>query len=88
MTYYNSVLLVGKIYSIDIIDADIAQLVLVLSNEDGDMTIPISINKHFYNLLLKYSKSNNLVSIQGFISINNFRLDIVATKITLLWNRN
>ena len=46
--------------------------------------IPITINKHLYDLFIEHCEDNALVGIKGFISIENNELIIVATKVSLL----
>ena len=40
-------------------------ITIIVSDQDGDITIPITINKYLYDLLKDHSEENGLIGIKG-----------------------
>lgn len=83
----NTVMLVGKYYSVNESNDFYSLALIVKDNSDCDVTIPIAINKHLYDLFLENYNDNILVGVKGIISARDNDLIIVATKISLLSTR-
>ena len=83
----NTVMLVGKYYSVNESNDCYSISLIVKDSSDCDVTIPIAINKHLYDLFLESCNDNILVGIKGIISARDYELIIVATKISLLSTR-
>ena len=87
MNMLNTVMLVGKYYSVNESNDCYSISLIVKDSSDCDVTIPIAINKHLYDLFLESCNDNILVGIKGIISARDYELIIVATKISLLSTR-
>lgn len=83
----NTVLLVGKIHSVTN-TKDKFYITIVISNNDGDLTIPIHINKQIYKAMKSCYKENDLIGIKGTISVDDNELCIIASKISILSKRD
>lgn len=87
MSMLNTVILIGRYYSVNESN-DCYSVSLVVKDESNcDMTIPVSINKHIYDLFLKHCEEKDLVGIKGFISIKDNELILIASKVTFLSSR-
>ena len=83
MNGLNTLMLIGKLQ--DIYESnDNFYISIIISDQYWDMTIPININKHLYDMLKDHSEENGLIGIKGAIGIDNNQLCIIATKVTLL----
>lgn len=84
MDMLNTIMLIGRYYSVNESNDCYSLSLVVKDSSDCDMPIPITINKHLYDLFIEHCEDNALVGIKGFISIENNELIIVATKVSLL----
>lgn len=84
---FNTVMLIGRYYSVNESNDCYSLSLIVKESSDCDMTIPIAINKHLYDLFLENCNDNILVGVKGIISVIDNELIIVATKISLLSTR-
>lgn len=80
----NTVMLIGRYYSVNESNDCYSLSLIVKDSSDCNMTIPIAINKHLYDLFLEHCEDNDLVSIKGYISIKDNEVIIVASKIKFL----
>ena len=80
----NTVILIGRYYSVKESNDCYSLSLVVKDSSDCDITIPITINKHLYDLFIEHCEENTLVGIKGFISIEKNELIIVAAKVSLL----
>lgn len=87
MNMLNTVMLIGRYYSVNESNDYYSLSLIIKDSSDCDMTIPIAINKHLYDLFLKHFEDNDLVGIKGYISIKDNDLIIVASKVTFLSSR-
>ena len=87
MSMLNTVMLIGRYYSVSESNDCYSLSLIVKDNSDCNMTIPITINKHFYDLFLKHCEDNDLVGINGYISIKDNELIIIASKVSFLSSR-
>ena len=76
MDYLNRYLLLGRYKSTTIIDDNISCLVIVINDEDGDLTIPIIT-----------SADDSLIGIKGKIDADENGLIIRAEKISFLGHK-
>lgn len=83
MNGLNTLMLIGKLHDISKTN-DAFYISIIVSDQDGDITLPITINEHLYNMFKKHSEENDLIGIKGAIGIDNNQLCIIASKVTLL----
>ena len=84
MTFLNNCILLGRYRDVTIIDDKLSCLVLVVNDDDGDITIPVFIGTQVANQILKCCHYNDLIGIKGMIDADENGLIIKAIKITFL----
>ena len=84
MDYLNRCLLLGRYRSTTIIDDNVSCLVIVVNDEDGDLTIPIIISTTIANKLKNNCEEDSLIGIKGKINADENGLIIRAEKISFL----
>lgn len=84
MDYLNRCLLLGRYRSITIIDDNISCLVIVINDEDGDLTIPIITSTDVAKKIINSCEEDSLVGIKGKIDADENGLIIKADKISFL----
>ena len=87
MDYLNRCLLLGRYRSITIIDDNISCLVIVINDEDGDLTIPIITSTDVAKKIINSCKEDSLVGIKGKIDADENGLIIKADKISFLGHK-
>ncbi len=87
MDYLNRCLLLGRYRSITIIDDNISCLVIVINDEDGDLTIPIITSTDVAKKIINSCEEDSLVGIKGKIDADENGLIIKADKISFLWHK-
>ena len=80
----NNLILIGRYYSIDKVSEDVHILSLVISNEDGDITLPITVNKKIADRINELCNEGDLFSVKGFISVDNNQLCVIASKLSFI----
>ena len=83
MDYLNNCILLGKYESITTTN-NTSCLTIILSNEDGDITIPITIESEIANKLINKCDIGSLIGIKGKIDVDEHGLIIIAEKITFM----
>ena len=73
-----------KIQNNTIIDDNVSCLVIVINDEDGDLTIPIIISTTIANKLKNNCDEDSLIGIKGKIDADENGLIIKAEKISFL----
>lgn len=84
MDYLNRCLLLGRYKSITIIDDNISCLVIVINDEDGDLTIPIITSTNVAKKIINNCEEDSLIGIKGKIDADDNGLIIRAEKISFL----
>ena len=84
MSFLNSCIILGRYRDVTIIDNNLSCLVLLVNDEDGDLTIPIFIQTKAAEQIKNSCTSNDLIGIKGKIDADDNGLIIRATKITFL----
>ena len=84
MDYLNRCLLLGRYKSTTIIDDNISCLVIVINDEDGDLTIPIITSTDVAKKIINSCEEDSLVGIKGKIDADENVLIIKADKISFL----
>ena len=84
MYYLNRCLLLGRERSITIIDDNISYLVIVINDEDRDLTIPIITSIDVAKKITNSCEVDSLIGIKGKIDANENGLIIRAEKISFL----
>ena len=84
MDYLNRCLLLGRYRSITIIDDNISCLVIVINDEDGDLTVPIITSRDVAKKITNNCEDNSLIGIKGKIDADEHGLIIKAEKISFL----
>ena len=84
MDYLNRCLLLGRCRSTTIIDDNISRLVIVINNEDWDLTIPIITSTDIAKRIINNCQEDSLIGIKGKIDADKNSLIIKAYKISLL----
>lgn len=87
MSYLNSIILVGKFYDILKINNDISCLTIVLSNEDGNTTIPIIISTTIVDKIHEHIEIDDIIGIKGHIDTDIKGLTIISDKITYIHSK-
>ena len=87
MDYLNRCLLLGRYKSTTIIDDNISCLVIVINDEDGDLTIPISTSTDVAKKIINSCEEDSLVGIKGKIDADENGLIIKADKISFLGHK-
>ena len=80
----NNVILIGRYYSIDKVSKDVHILSLVISNEDGDITLPITVNKIIADRINELCNEGDLFGVKGLIYVDNNQLCVIASKLSLI----
>ena len=84
MDYLNRCLLLGRYKSTTIIDDNISCLVIVINDEDGDLTIPIITSTDVAKKITNSCEEDSLIGINGKIYADENGLIIRAEKISFL----
>ena len=84
MDYLNRCLLLGRYRSTTIIDDNVSCLVIVINNEDGDLTISIITSTDVANKIINTCEEDSLIGIKGKIDADKNGLIIKAEKISFL----
>lgn len=84
MDYLNRCLLLGKYRSTTIIDDNVSCLVIVINDENGDLTIPIITSTDVANKIINNCEEDSLIGIKGKIDADENGLIIRAEKISFL----
>lgn len=84
MDYLNRCLLLGRYKSTTIIDDNVSCLVIVVNDEDGDLTIPIITSTNIANKIINNCEEDSLIGIKGKIDADENGLIIRAEKISFL----
>ena len=84
MTFLNSCILLGRYRDVTIIDDKLSCLILVINDNDGDITIPVFIGTEVAKQILKSCNPHDLIGIKGKIDADENGLIIKAIKITFL----
>ena len=84
MDYLNRWLLLGRYRSTTIIDNNISCLVIVINDEDGDLTIPIITSTDVAKKIINNCEDDSLIGIKGKIDADENGLIIRAEKISFL----
>ena len=84
MDYLNRCLLLGRYRFTTIIDDNISRLVIVINNEDKDLTIPIITSTDVAKRIINNCKDDSLIGIKGQINADENGLIIKADKISFL----
>ena len=84
MDYLNRCLLLGRYSSTTIIDDNVSCLVIVINDEDGDLTIPIITSTDVAKKITNSCEEDSLIGIKGKINADENGLIIRAEKISFL----
>lgn len=84
MTFLNNCILLGRYRDVTIIDDRLSCLVLVVNDNNGDITIPVFIGTEVANQILKRYNPHDLIGIKGKIDADENGLIIKTIKITFL----
>ena len=87
MDYLNRCLLLGKYRSVTIIDDNVSCLIIVINNEDGDLTIPIITSTDVANKIINSCEEDSLIGIKGKIDADEHGLIIKAERISFLGHK-
>ena len=87
MDYLNRCLLLGRYKSTTIIDDNISCLVIVINDEDGDLTIPIITSTDVAKKTTNSCEEDSLIAIKGKIDADEHGLIIKADKISFLGHK-
>ena len=78
--YLNGCLPLGRYRSITIIDDNVSCLIIVINDEDGNITIPIITSPDIANKIINNCKDDFLIAIKGKIDSDENGLIIRAEK--------
>lgn len=84
MDFLNRFLLLGRYRSITIIDNNVSCLVIVINNEDGDITIPFITSTDVSKKIMNNCEDDSLIDIIGQIDADENGLIIRVEKISFL----
>lgn len=84
MDYLNRCLLLGRYRSTTIIDDNVSCLVIVINDEDGDLTIPIITSTDVAKKITNSCEEDSLIGIKRKIDADENGLIIKAEKISFL----
>ena len=87
MDYLNRCLLLGRYRSTTIIDDNVSCLVIVINDEDGDLTIPIITSTDVANKIINSCKDDSLSGVKGKIDADENGWIIRAEKISFLGHK-
>ena len=88
MIFLNSCILLGRYRDVTIIDDYLSCLVLIVNDDDGDITIPVFIGTEVANHILTRCNPHDLIGIKGKIDADENGLIIKAIKITFLSSKS
>ena len=84
MDYLNRCLLLGRYRSTTIIDDNVSCLVIVINDEDGDLTIPIITSTDVAKKITNSCEEDSVIGIKRKIDADENGLIIKAEKISFL----
>lgn len=84
MDHLNNTILVGRYYSLTKIDESVSCLVIVIKENDGDISIPVIIGNDVADKISEYCKYDDVIGIKGKIDADKDGIIIVANKVTFL----
>lgn len=84
MDYLNRCLLLGRYKSTTIIDDNVSCLVIVINDEDGDLTIPIITSTDVTKKIINNCEDESLIGVKGKIDADENGLIIRAERISFL----
>ena len=84
MDCLNRCLLLGRYRSTTIIDDNVSCLVIVINDEDGDLTIPIITSTDVTKKIINNCEDDSLIGIKGKIDAVENGLIIRAERISFL----
>lgn len=87
MDYLNRYLLLGRYRSTTIIDDNVSCLVIVINDEDGDLTIPIITSTDIAHKITNNCEYDSSIGIKGKIDADENGLIIRAEKISFLGHK-
>ena len=87
MDYLNRCLLLGRFRSVTIIDDNVSCLVIVINDEDGDLTIPIITSTDVAKKITNSCEEDSLIGIKGKIDADEHGLIIRAERISFLGHK-
>lgn len=87
MDYLNRCLLLGKFRSVTIIDDNVSCLVIIINDEDGDLTIPIITSTDVAKKITNSCEEDSLIGIKGKIDADEHGLIIRAERISFLGHK-
>ena len=82
--YLNRCLLLERYRSTTIINDNVSCLVIVINDEDGDLTIPIITSTDVAKKIINNCEDDSLIGIKGKIDADENALIIRAEKISFL----
>ena len=88
MDYLNRCLLPVRYRSTTIIDDNVSCLVIVINDEDGDLTIPIITSIDVANKIINSCEDDSLIGVKGKIDADENGLIIRAEKISFLGHKD
>ena len=65
MTFLNSCILLGRYSDVTIIDDKLSCFILVINDDDGDITIPVFIGTEVAKQILKSCNPHDFIGIKG-----------------------
>lgn len=80
----NIVMLIGRYHSIGKVSEDVHILSLVIPNEDGDITLPVTVNKTIADRINEFCNEGDLFGVKGVISVDNNQLCVIASKLSFI----
>ena len=87
MDYLNRCLLLGRFRSVTIIDDNVSCLVIIINDEDGDLTIPIITSTDVAKKITNSFEEDSLIGIKGKIDADEHGLIIRAERISFLGHK-
>lgn len=87
MDYLNRCLLLGRFRSVTIIDDNVSCLVIVINDEDGDLTISIITSTNVAKKITNSCEEDSLIGIKGKIDADEHGLIIRAERISFLGHK-
>ena len=87
MDYLNRCLLLGRYRSTTIIDDNVSCIVIVINDEDGDLTIPIITSTDVVKKITNSCEEDSLIGIKGTIDADEHSLIIKAERISFLGHK-
>ena len=87
MDYLNRCLLLERYRSTTIIDDNVSCLVIVINDEDGDITIPIVTSSEIAEKIINSCEDYSLIGVRGKIDTAENSLIIKADKLSFLGHK-